>query len=240
MGSFLIVFLSPVRREQERLDALERGLPDALQIAGRQLGEGIPLETAIGRVGQRVSGPTAELFQSAATIQERLGTTVQAALSGEHGALAGTSSARAATVTTLLARAGKFGQPGGETVVAVGEYLERLQQVERDARRELAQTTSTLRQTAVLFAPIIAGVTVALATGMDAVETPGKAIDVALLGQVIGSYVLILGVILPGLAVILERGFDPVRIGYRSGIALATGSLLYPLAFLAARTLVYV
>ncbi|MFW5920118.1 MAG: type II secretion system protein, partial [Halanaeroarchaeum sp.] len=93
---------------------------------------------------------------------------------------------------------------------------------------------------ALVFAPAIAGTTVALATGMNGVDTPGSAIDVAALGQVIGVYVLVLAVILPVLSVALERGYAPIRMGYRAGIALAIGSVLYPMTFLAARTLVYV
>lgn len=239
-GVVLIISLSPVRTRQEYIETLESGLPDALAIAGRELAEGKPVEVAIATVADRLQGPAGDCFEHAARTRRRLGITVEEAFTGEYGTLSDVPSQRATTASSLLARAGEHGRPGGETVVSVGEYLGRLQQVEREARRELAQTTSTLRQTAVVFAPVIAGVTVALATGMERLEAPGNAIDVSTLGQLVGIYVLLLGIILPTLAVILARGFDPVRIGYRVGAALLTAGVLYPVAFLAARTLVYV
>lgn len=240
VGGALLVFFAPIRDRQREIDDLESGFPDVLAIVGRQIADGTPLERALDTVGERVAGSAGTHFERAGERRSRLGGTVEAALTGDQGVFTQVPSRRADTVSSLLVRAAASGRSGGETLVAVGDYLEALQQVEREGRRELAQTTSTLRQTAVVFAPVIAGVTVALATGMDTGGMPGSGLDVATLGLLIGGYVLELGVILPSLAVVLERGLDPVRIGYRSGIAVLSGSLIFPVAYLAARTLVYV
>lgn len=237
-GAGLVFGLSPVRERQAYIETLEEGLPDALSLAGRAIAEGSPVEGTIGRVGRRLAGPTGSLFERATRRRDRLGTTVQGAFFGRTGVLADVASNRADTAIELLVAAGTHGAPAGPTLQTVGEYLDSLQQVEREGRRELAQTTSTLRQTAMVFAPSIAGATVAMATGMDTVDAPGQAIDVSVLGAVVGVYVLLLGIILPTLSVVLERGFDPVRIGYRCGVALLVGALLYPFAFLATGTLV--
>ena len=79
-----------------------------------------------------------------------------------------------------------------------------------------------------------------MATGMDAAEAPGQPVDVSILGTVIGVYVVVLAVILPSLSVVLERGLDPVRMGYRSGTALVSTGVVYPLAYLGASALVYI
>lgn len=240
IGSALLTFVAPIRDRQREIDDLESGLPDVLTIVGRQVADGSPTERALETVGERVSGRAGEYFERAGETRKLLGATVESALTGGHGVFHAVPSRRARTVSSLVVRAGAAGRPGGQILVAVGEYLETLQQVEREGRRELAQTTSTLRQTAVVFAPVIAGVTVALATGMDTGNMPGSGLDVGTLGLVIGGYVLQLGVVLPSLAVVLERGLDPVRMAYRSAIALVSGALLFPVAFLAARSLVYV
>ena len=240
VGAGLLYHLGPVRDRQSTLGSLDAGLPDALAIVGRRIADGQPVERTLGTVADRLSGPTGRLFQRADRRCDRLGTTVAGAFFGPMGALPSDASTRAGTTLELVAIAGDHGAPAGDTLQSVGQYLETLEQVEREARRELGQTTSTLRQTATLFAPAIAGATVAMATGMDAAEAPGQAVDVSILGTVIGVYVVLLAVILPSLSVVLERGLDPVRMGYRSGTALVSTGVVYPLAYLGASALVYI
>ena len=240
LGTGAVVWLQPVIETQQQLDRLEARLPDALTIVGQRLSEGEPVETTIGSVADRFDGPVGDLFTRAATRHSHSGEPMASVFLGDDGLLTDVPSQRVEAGLSLATTAGEYGATGGETLVSVGTYLDDLLTVERVARRELAQTTSTLRQTAVVFAPAIAGVTVALATGMEAVDGSGQALNVASLGQVIGIYVLLLAAILPSLSIVLARGFDPVRMAYQSAIALAVGGLVYPLSFLAARTLVYV
>ncbi|AOW80641.1 type II secretion system transmembrane protein [Halodesulfurarchaeum formicicum] len=239
LGTALFVWLRPIVEEQDRLDELAARLPDVLAVAGQRLEAGAPLERTLPAIGQRFDGPIGDLFEAGATRRLQSGEPVEAALLGPDGVVAELSRKRVRAATSLLVTAGEYGPEGGATLQTVGSYLGELFAVEREARRELAQTTSTLRQTAVVFAPAIAGVTVALATGMNAAEA-GYTIEVAPLGRVVGIYVLLLAAILPSLSVVLARGFDPVRMGFQSGIALGVSSLVYPLSFVAARTLVYV
>lgn len=240
VGVGVVQWLRPALEAQTRLETLEARLPDALLIVGQRLADGDPIEATIPAVARRFDGPIADLFDRAARRRERSGEPVETAFLGQHGLLEAVPSRRVRASMQLLVTAGEHGPMGGRTLQSVGQYLDSLLGVEREARRQLAQTTSTLRQTAIVFAPAIAGVTVALATGMDSVEGTQRSLDVGQLGTVVGVYVLLLACILPALSVVLERGFDPVRMGVQSGLALAVGSLVYPLAFLAARTLVYV
>lgn len=239
-GSALRVASSPVREHQDRIIAVEDGLPDALAIAGRTLGDGASLERTLGTVSKRLTGPAGTLFERGDRIRRGLGTTVERAFNSDPGALDDVPSQRAETAVELLTIAGEYGAPAGPTLRSVGSYLESLQRVEREARRDLARTTSTLHQTATLFAPAIAGVTVGLATGMQRTQATDAAIDIAALGSVIGGYVLLLAVILPALAVVLARGFDPIRMAFRIGFALLAAAVLYPTSFVAAETLVYI
>ncbi len=239
-GSALFVYLQPVAEAQTRMEQLDARFPDVLAIVGQRLGEGEPIETTIGSVATRFDGPVGELFERAQVRHRRSGEPMEAVFFGSNGLLTDVPSQRVRGGLSLVMTAAEYGSPGGETLLTVGDYLGSLLAVEREARRELAQTTSTLRQTALVFAPAIAGVTVALATGMGAVDGSGAQFEVAILARVIGVYVLLLGVVLPSLSVVLARGFDPVRMGYQSAIAVAVGAIVYPLTFVAARTLVYV
>jgi hypothetical protein len=109
----------------------------------------------------------------------------------------------------------------------MADHVDDLQRVEREARRELASVTGTLRNTAGVFGPLVGGATVALADGM-ATGTLGEPLPTAALGLAVGGYVLLLAAILAALATGLERGFDRALVGYRVGLALlsAVGSFL--------------
>ncbi|TKX85378.1 type II secretion system protein, partial [Halorubrum sp. SS5] len=70
----------------------------------------------------------------------------------------------------LLAVAAREGRPAGDVLLELADQLESLRELERDARRQLATVTGTLSNTAAVFAPLVGGATVALATGIDAVD----------------------------------------------------------------------
>ncbi|AKH97091.1 type II/IV secretion system transmembrane protein [Halanaeroarchaeum sulfurireducens] len=240
IGSAATYWFGPIRDRRQVVDSIESGVPDAVSLVGHRLAAGEPLEAAIAIVGERLSGATADVFRDGTRVHRRLRVTVPESFTGPVGALSAYESPRTETAVSLLAAAARDGPAGGETLVQVSSYLRELDEVEREARRELARTTDTLRQTALVFGPAIAGVTVALATGMGSLGNGGEAVPVPALGVVVGVYVLALAVVLPSLAVVLKRGLDVSIVGYRVGIALFTSSLVYPGTFLAARTVVQV
>ncbi|MFB6069609.1 MAG: type II secretion system protein [Halanaeroarchaeum sp.] len=240
LGAAGVYWFEPLRRRRRRVLALEAGVPDAVSLIGHRLAAGEPLETAVADVGARLAGETGALFETAGEVLRRVRVTVPEAFSGEIGALAGIESPRTETAVALLVAGARTGPEGGETLVRVASYLRDLDRMEREARRELARTTDTLRQTALVFGPAIAGVTVALATGMESIGDAGTTVPVDALGVVVGAYVLALAVVLPALSVVLERGPDVGLIGYRVSVSLLTASAVYPITAVAARTVVQV
>lgn len=240
LGTGLVYWFEPLRARRKRVDEIESGMPDAVSLVGHRLATGEPLETALSAVGDRLTGETATVFREGTRIHRRLRVTVSEAFSGPAGSLASIRSPRAETAVALLVAAARNGATGGETLVSVASHLRDLDDLEREARRDLARTTDTLGQTAVVFAPAIAGVTVALATGMGSLGDTGQSVPIPALGLAIGGYVLALAVVLPALSVVLERGLDVPIVGHRVGIALLTSSAIYPVTFLAARSVVQV
>lgn len=240
IGIALVYWFDPVRERRRTVETIETGVPDAVTLVGHRLAAGDPLESAVTVVGDRLSGETAEVFRAGTSIHHRLRVTIDEAFTGPVGALSDYASPRTETAIALIVAAARNGTAGGETLVTVSTYLRELDDVEREARRELARTTDTLRQTALVFGPAIAGVTVALATGMGSLGDTGQAVSIPALGSVVGVYVLMLAVVLPALSVVLERGLDGALVGYRVGVALVSASTIYPVTFLAARTVVQV
>ncbi|USZ68910.1 type II secretion system protein [Halorussus salilacus] len=227
LGAALVARYRPVKLVRDDARRVEANLTDALYLVGRRVSDGAAVESAVADSAPEVAGRTGETLAEAAGVQRRLRVGVREAFLGEHGALADVPSPQARTVAALLALAAREGRPAGRAVVSMADHVDDLRRVEREARRELASVTGTLRNTAAIFGPLVGGATVALADGM-ASGALGEPFPTAPLGLAVGGYVLVLAAILTALATGLERGFDRSLVGYRVGLALvcAVGSFL--------------
>ncbi|MFB6165077.1 MAG: type II secretion system protein [Haloarculaceae archaeon] len=239
-GAGLVVSYRPVKRVRDHVRDVEAGLADATYHVGRRIESGTAVETAIATAAEEVPAETGAVFADAARRQRQLKVGVREAFLGDGGALASAPSARARSMATLLALAAREGRPAGGAVLAMTENLSALSTVEREARLEVARVTGTLANTAAVFAPLVAGATVALADGMQfggrlaAEGGPGT----AGLGLAVGAYVLALAALLTTLSTGLGRGLDRSLVGYRVGWALLAATATYLTAFLAVGRLV--
>lgn len=266
-GTALIVFIQPRRAVLTRVRAVERGLPDAMTVIGGDVAEGVAVETAVATAGDRLDGATGDVFDRAGRRSETLRVGVREAFLGRGGPAATVPSPRVHGAVGLLAVAAREGRPAGDVLLELADQLEALRALESDARQQLATVTGTLTNTAAVFAPLVGGATVALATGIDAVDPSAAAgataggtefglggseelsetaagptaesnvLSISMLGQIVGVYVLILSALLTALATGIERGFDPTLVAYKIGIALPTATTTYLVAFLGAGVL---
>jgi Flp pilus assembly protein TadB len=226
-GLAVAIHFRGVAQLRESVTAIERGLPDALSVAGQHLNRGAAVEAAVAAAGRELAGPTAQRFAAAARLQRRLGVGTERAFLGPTGAFSDLPSPRARAAVSILSLAGREGPHGGRVLIELADHLEDLLAVERDAARTLAGTAGTLRSTAWCFGPLVGGVTVALAGRLGSLDGgPVTAVRVDGLGIAIGVYVLLLAAVLAGLAAALDRGPDRARIGYQAGVAVvAAGSV---------------
>ncbi|MFU1780328.1 type II secretion system F family protein [Haloarcula japonica] len=237
VGSALVSYYRPVAEVRDRITDIEAGLPDVLSAVGRRLGRGQSVEAALVEAVDETPQPTSVVIEAAVARQERLGTSVRGAFLGPGGALADVPSRRTRRVATLLDTAATIGPPAGAAVTAMGEHLDALRTIERETRRDLSQITETLSNTAALFGPLIGGATVALARSMGGGEQFAT-VPSALLGPVIGWYVLVLAVLLTALSTSLHRGLDRALVGYRAGLALLSATATFLVAVVATGLLV--
>lgn len=228
---------------------MERVLPDALVAVGRAVAAGVAVERAIDDVAGSLGDPAATAFESAADRGRRLGCGVETAFLGRGGPVADLPSPRIRHAVAALARAGELGPAAGDQLVATGEHLTELRRVTEQARRETARLTATLANTAAVFGPLVGGTTVALAAGTTRRTSGlgpaagrgtglGTALPVADLGLAVGWYVLLLAALLTALATGLRCGTDPVRIGYRVGLALSLAATVFCVALVVGRAVV--
>ncbi|EMA00582.1 type IV pilus biogenesis complex membrane subunit, partial [Haloferax denitrificans ATCC 35960] len=243
IGTALFVAARPVVALRARVRAVEDGLPDALYLVGRAVGEGEAVESALARAATSVPGATGDLLDEAVGVQRRLRVGVAESFRGEYGVLESTPSPRVAGVATLLGLAASEGRPAGRAIVSMADQLSALSRLDAEARRELASVTETLSNTAAVFGPLVAGATVALADGM----APAKTLDQTAvaaplstgdLGLAVGAYVLLSAVILTTLSVGVEHGLDRHLVASRVGRALVSATTTFAVAFAAAGALV--
>lgn len=223
VGTALVASYRPVVAVRDRVANVEAGLPDALTELGRRLSRGQALEAALPEVPEESPEPIATVFERAAARQRRLGTDIEGAFRGPLSTL---PSRRLRDAVSLLSAAATVGRPAGEAITKMGDHLSELRALERETRRDLAQITGTLSNTAALFGPLIGGATVALAGSIGGAG-PMTAVPVTTLGPVVGWYVLVLAALLTTLSVGLRRGLDRALVGYRVGLALLAATAAY-------------
>ncbi|MDB2242539.1 type II secretion system protein [Halorubrum ezzemoulense] len=170
VGSALFVLARPRRAVLSEVRGVERGLPDAMTVIGGDVAEGVAVETAVANAGERLDGATGEVFERAGRRSDTLRVGVREAFLGQGGPAADVPLSRVRGAIALLSVAAREGRPAGDVLLELADQLESLRELERDARRQLATVTGTLSNTAAVFAPLVGGATVALATGIDAAD----------------------------------------------------------------------
>ena len=174
-GIGLLVVSRPRRRVLAEIRDVERGLPDAMTVIGGDVAEGVAVERAVVDAGDRLDGRTGRILSRAARRSRTLRVSVREAFLGRGGPAAALPSPRVRGAVALLSVAAHEGKPAGDVILDLADQLERLRELERESRRQLATVTGTLTNTAAVFAPLVGGATVALATGIDAAGAVGGA-----------------------------------------------------------------
>ncbi|MDS0281150.1 type II secretion system protein [Haloarcula onubensis] len=236
-GSALVVYYRPVRAVRDRVRTVEDGLPAALSAIGRRVERGESVEAAFDAAVDASPDPLSSVLAETVERQGTLGVDVETAFRGEHGTLSTLPSPRLRRAAVLLGVASDIGPPAGETIATMGDHLEELAEVERETRRQLAQVTGTLSNTAAFFGPLVGGATVAMSATMGS-GGPIQSVSAASLGPVVGWYCLSLAAVLTALSTGLNRGLDRALVGYRVGLALCSSTVVYCVSTVATGLLV--
>lgn len=222
----------PVVAVYEEIEAAERELGDAMALTGRRVAAGRAVETAIEQTAPELDGPLGTVLENCTRRQRQLQVGVDEALRGTDGALTRLPSPRLRTSMGLLALAATEGKPAGEALLALSDHIDELRRIEREAVHDLAHVCQTLSSTAMVFGPLVAGATVALADGMAGAAFGRGEVSLEWLGAPVGFYALALAVILTGLSTGLRSGLDPRLVGYRAGKSLTVATCTYLVAYL--------
>ncbi len=155
----------PYKKIRDRIRKMEEEFADALYILGKRISEGRSAEEAFAYTSETMEGSEiAVIFSSIAYNFVAMRTTMKEALFDEEfGALKEVYSDRIlATMKLFIESVQKSNEAAGMALVKLADHLKELQAVEDNIKRALYTMTSMMRTTAMIFAPLIGGVTLAL------------------------------------------------------------------------------
>lgn len=252
----------PYKKIRDEIRRMEAEFSDALFVLGRRISEGRATEDAFMHAASTMKG------SEIATAFERISLNLisvradilTAIFDDEIGAFRDIYSDRIRTTMMLFVEsAHKSHEAAGVAVVKLADHLKELQDVELNIKQSLYDMTSTMRSTAAIFAPLIAGVTMALSevitkilqnisnsiSRLPADMIPGSAqISPANLEQSIpsdlfmlsiGVYLILITVILTRFAGTIEYGGDRDRLMYDLGQVLPISAIVFTLSTVVSR-----
>ncbi|MDO9538103.1 MAG: hypothetical protein Q7J68_07275 [Thermoplasmata archaeon] len=149
----------------KEIEKLEDGMPDMLFQLGSRLGEGLGLEKALEDVSHTMEGTEIGKFLSGMLARmRRSGTGIHDLLfSPETGIMVSHPSRKLrAAMRLVVEAASKDPETAGSILITMSNHMRDLTNSDKEMRLKLRSTIDTMKNTAILFAPVIMGVTVGL------------------------------------------------------------------------------
>ena len=155
----------PYKKVRDDIKQVEKEFSDALYILGKRIGEEKSPEESFAYTANTMEGAKiAEVFSQTGYNLMAMHTNIRDALfSSEYGSLKHVHSDRIKAIMRLFVEGIQKSQRAVSiSIIRIADHLKELQQVENKIKDTLYSLTSTLRSTAAVFAPLIAGVTLAI------------------------------------------------------------------------------
>lgn len=254
---------TPYKKIRDDIKQIENEFADAMFILGRRISEGRSAEEAFVHTSETMKGSKiGEAFADIAKNLSSMRTTLHGAIfNEEYGAFKDIYSDRVHTIMKLLTRSvHRSHEAAGMAIIKIADHLKELQDVETNIRRSLYDVTSTMGSTAIIFAPLIAGVTLALSEVIQKIllniskesrnlpdeynigdfmkeagtgMTQSVSPDIFLL--VVGIYMILLVIILTRFAGGIEYGDDKPQFMYDLGQRLPMSIMVFTVTTIVSR-----
>ncbi|MCE8427320.1 MAG: hypothetical protein J5U19_02860 [Candidatus Methanoperedens sp.] len=255
----------PYKKIRDDIKQIESEFADALFILGRRISEGKSAEEAFAYTSGTMKGTRiSETLGNVARNLTSMRTTLHDAIfDEEYGAFKDIYSDRIQTTMKLFTQSvHKSQEAAGMAIIKLADHLKELEEVETNIRRSLYDVTSTMRSTAMIFAPLIGGVTLALSEVIqkilmniakesrllpeeiqigDLMKQAGTAMnqsippDIFLL--VIGIYMVMLVIILTRFAGGIEYGGDKPQLMYDIGQMIPVSIMVFTITTIVSRVM---
>lgn len=155
----------PYKKIRDRIKQMEQEFADSLFVLGRRISEGKAPEEAFAHTartmeGSKIGEAYEEISMNLLSMRTNLKDSV---FDEEFGAFRHVYSERIRNTMLLFTESvHKNHEAAGASIIKLADHLKELSAVEERIRRSLYDVTSTMRTTAAIFAPLIAGITLAL------------------------------------------------------------------------------
>ena len=156
---------APYRKIRNEIREMEKEFSDSLYVIGKRVEEGKPPEEAFHHASKTMDGSKmGEIFSLTSFNLTSMRTNLHSALfDKKFGSLRHVYSDRIRAVMHLLVEGVKKSHAeAGAAIVKIAEHLKQLQEVENGIKKSLGVLTSSIRSTATIFAPMIAGITLGI------------------------------------------------------------------------------
>ena len=252
----------PYKKIRDRIKEMEQEFADSLFVLGRRISEGKAPEKAFAHTARTMEGSKiGEAFEEISMNLLSMRTNLKDAIFDEDfGAFRHIYSERIRNTMLLFTESvHKNHEAAGASIIKLADHLKELSAVEERIRRSLYDVTSTMRSTAVIFAPLIAGITLALSEVITKIlgqvaervnrvpaDLSGMPVEI---GQgafsqsispdhfllAIGLYVVLISAILTRFAGSVEYGGDRTELKYDLACMLPISIIIFSVSTAASR-----
>jgi Flp pilus assembly protein TadB len=252
----------PYKKIRDRIKVMEQEFSDSLFVLGRRISEGKAPEEAFAYTARTMEGSKiGKAFEEISMNLLSMRTNLRDAIfDGDFGAFRHIYSERIRNTMLLFTESvQKNHEAAGASIIKLADHLKELSEVEERIKSSLYDVTSTMRSTAVIFAPLIAGITLALAEVITKILTqvgermdrvPGDLSGMPVeIGQgafsqsispdhfllAIGVYVALISAILTLFAGSVEYGGDRSQLKYDLACMLPLSIIIFAVSTAASR-----
>ncbi len=223
------------KKIRDDIKEMEKEFADSLYVIGKRISEGRPAEEAFSYASETLKGSKiGEVFKKTAFNLLSMRMSINEVLfDKKFGSLKHVFSDRIRAVMRLFVEGVKKSYvAAGVAIIKIADHLKQLQEVEKGIRNALGTLTSTLRSTAIIFAPMIAGVTLGITKLIYHIVKSIKEIEPTKFAVenvrpeyfvlVIGIYIIQLVFLLTRFANGIDEGDDKIQYMYTLGTSLPT------------------
>jgi Flp pilus assembly protein TadB len=255
---------TPYKKIRDEIKKMEEEFSDALFVLGRRISEGRATEEAFMHTAKTMQGSEiGKAFERISLNIISVRADIFAAIfDDDFGAFKDIYSDRIRTTMMLFVEsAHKSHKAAGVAIVKLADHLKELQDVEETIKQSLYDMTSTMRSTAAIFAPLIAGVTIALSEVITKILQniavsierlppnllPGPAqispsgldqsIPSDLFMLAIGIYIILISIILIRFSGTIEYGGDKAQLMCDIGQMLPLSVIMFSISTVVSRVL---
>ncbi len=165
LGIYFLLRSQNVFKIREKSKKLEEEFASALFQLGNRIGDGIPVEAAVGRVADTMKGtPSGEFFRLISSNITKLGMSLESAIfNPKNGALSYfPSPVIESSMKVLIEGAKKGPKSASSALINISEYIKDIHRVNERLRDLMADIISDMKQQVGILAPALAAIVVGI------------------------------------------------------------------------------